>query len=218
MMMPIAEMREFAGFAPAEQRYIKRSLDIGLARTDAFRRWGRSESENTAIRRQYVAYQDLKTLRALIPHEGTPQEVERFLGKLVRVAAFDLEQERLKSFSAFRFLYERLLGARVRPGWFAQTHAHPEWMGRTLLEILHRGDEHRDGLGREAAARVIFNTPCGELVSQRHVGTFMWGIYRNPHAGVVVGRVAFQVFFFHFHESVTKISRDDEQHLPSFFS
>jgi ATPase subunit of ABC transporter with duplicated ATPase domains len=47
------------------------------------------------------------------------------------------------------------LGARVRPGWFAQTHAHPEWMGRTLLEILHRGDEHRDGLGREAAARVL---------------------------------------------------------------
>jgi len=59
MMMPIAEMREFAGFTPAEQRYIKRSLDIGLARTDAFRRWGRSEAENTAIRRQYVAYQDL---------------------------------------------------------------------------------------------------------------------------------------------------------------
>jgi ATPase subunit of ABC transporter with duplicated ATPase domains len=47
------------------------------------------------------------------------------------------------------------LGARVRPGWFAQTHAHPEWVGRTLLEILHRGDEHRAGLGREAAARVL---------------------------------------------------------------
>ncbi|MEE4315713.1 hypothetical protein [Erythrobacter dokdonensis] len=115
MMMPIAEMREFAGFAPAEQRYIKRSLDIGLARTDAFRRWGRSEAENVAIRRQYVAYQDLKALRALIPVEGTPNEIERFLGKLVRCAAFDLEQERLASFSAFRFLYERLLGAKVRP-------------------------------------------------------------------------------------------------------
>jgi hypothetical protein len=115
MMMPIAEMREFAGFVPCEQRYIKRSLDIGLARTDAFRRWGRSEAENTAIRRQYVAYQDLKSLRALIPVEGTPNEVERFLGKLVRVAAFDLEQERLASFSAFRFLYERLLGAKARP-------------------------------------------------------------------------------------------------------
>ena len=115
MMMPIAEMREFAGFAPAEQRYIKRSLDIGLARTDAFRRWGRSEAENVAIRRQYVAYQDLKALRALIPVEGNPNEIERFLGKLVRCAAFDLEQERLVSFSAFRFLYERLLGAKVRP-------------------------------------------------------------------------------------------------------
>jgi hypothetical protein len=115
MMMPIVEMREFAGFAPAEQRYIKRSLDIGLARTDAFRRWGRSESENTAIRRQYVAYQDLKALRALVPQEGNPGEVERFLGKLVRCAAFDLEQERLESFSAFRFLYERLLGAAARP-------------------------------------------------------------------------------------------------------
>lgn len=115
MMMPIAEMREFAGFAPCEQRYIKRSLDIGLARTDAFRRWGRSEAENVAIRRQYVAYQDLKALRALIPQDGAPYEVERFMGKLVRLAAFDLEQERLKSFSAFRFLYERLLGASVRP-------------------------------------------------------------------------------------------------------
>jgi hypothetical protein len=115
MMMPIAEMREFAGFAPCEQRYIKRSLDIGLARTDAFRRWGRSEAENVAIRRQYVAYQDLKTLRGLIPLEGAPNEVERFLGKLVRIAAFDLDQERLASFSAFRFLYERLLGARARP-------------------------------------------------------------------------------------------------------
>ncbi|MBI1376947.1 MAG: ATP-binding cassette domain-containing protein [Frankiales bacterium] len=45
------------------------------------------------------------------------------------------------------------LGARVRPGWFAQTHEHPELVGRTLLEVLHRGDAHRDGMGREAAAR-----------------------------------------------------------------
>ena len=113
--MAIAEMSEFAGFEPCEQRYIKRSLDIGMARRDAFRLWGRSEAENTAIRRQYVAYQDLKSLRALVPVEGTMGEVERFIGKLVRVVAFDLEQERLSSFSAFRFLYERLLGAAARP-------------------------------------------------------------------------------------------------------
>ncbi|HEX3002889.1 MAG TPA: ATP-binding cassette domain-containing protein [Angustibacter sp.] len=47
------------------------------------------------------------------------------------------------------------LGARVRPGWFAQTHEHPRLVGRTLLEILHRGDDHRDGLPREQAARAL---------------------------------------------------------------
>ena len=111
----IGEMREFAGFSPSEQRYIKRSLDIGMARCDAFKLWGRSEAENTAIRRQYVAYQDLKSLRGLVPQEGTIGEIERFIGKLVRMAAHDLAQESLSSFSAFRFLYERLLGADARP-------------------------------------------------------------------------------------------------------
>jgi ATPase subunit of ABC transporter with duplicated ATPase domains len=47
------------------------------------------------------------------------------------------------------------LGARVRPGWFAQTHEHPELAGRTLLEILHRGDDHREGMGREQASRKL---------------------------------------------------------------
>ena len=47
------------------------------------------------------------------------------------------------------------LGARVRPGWFAQTHEHPSLLGRTLLEVLHRGDEHREGLAREQAARAL---------------------------------------------------------------
>jgi ATPase subunit of ABC transporter with duplicated ATPase domains len=45
------------------------------------------------------------------------------------------------------------LGARVRPGWFVQTHDHPELVGRTLLEILHRGDASPDGRGREGMAR-----------------------------------------------------------------
>ena len=47
------------------------------------------------------------------------------------------------------------LGARVRPGWFAQTHAHPELVGRTLLDVLWRGDTHRAGMGREQASRVL---------------------------------------------------------------
>ena len=47
------------------------------------------------------------------------------------------------------------LGARVRPGWFVQTHAHPELVGRSLLTILHRGDAHRQGLPREPASRAL---------------------------------------------------------------
>ncbi len=113
--MSINEMREFAGFEPAEQRYIKRALDIGLGRRDAFKLWARDEGENAAIRSQYVAYQELKTLRYEMPRDDSLDEVAGFVGKMTRVAAFDLGQERLSSFSAFRFLYERLLGAEVRP-------------------------------------------------------------------------------------------------------
>lgn len=47
------------------------------------------------------------------------------------------------------------LGARVRPGWFAQTHGRADLSGRSLLSILHRGDEHRAGRPREEAARVL---------------------------------------------------------------
>ena len=47
------------------------------------------------------------------------------------------------------------LGSRVRPGWFAQTHVRPDLEDRTLLAILHRGDGHREGMGREQAARVL---------------------------------------------------------------
>lgn len=113
--LTINEMREFASFTACEQRYIRRSLDIGLGRQDAFKLWARDAAEVASIRSQYVAYQDLKALRAAMPDEHRLEGVEDFVGKLVRISAFDLAQERLSSFSAYRFLYERLLGAAVRP-------------------------------------------------------------------------------------------------------
>ena len=113
--LTIAEMREFASFTAAEQRYIRRSLDIGLGRCDAFHIWGRTQGETAAIRSQYVAYQELKALRGAIPEESGFDAIESFIGKITRVAAFDLAQERIECFSAFRFLYERLLGAEARP-------------------------------------------------------------------------------------------------------
>ncbi|WP_041546258.1 MULTISPECIES: ATP-binding cassette domain-containing protein [unclassified Nocardioides] len=64
------------------------------------------------------------------------------------------------------------LGARVRPGWFVQTHDHPELVGRTLLEILHRGDATPDGrgragMGREQASRVLDRYELSPAAEQR---------------------------------------------------
>ncbi len=113
--LTIAELREFAGFSASEQRYIKRSLDIGLGRQDAFRLWARDAEETASIRSQYVVYQELKSLRSAIPAASALDGLDSFMGKLLRVTAFDMAQDRLASFSAYRFLYERLLGAGVRP-------------------------------------------------------------------------------------------------------
>jgi hypothetical protein len=113
--LTIAELREFASFTSCEQRYIKRSLDVGLGRQDAFKLWARDAAESASIRSQYVVYQELKALRGSVPAESGFEALEEYMGKLLRIAAFDLAQERIECFSAFRFLYERLLGAEVRP-------------------------------------------------------------------------------------------------------
>ncbi len=138
----IAELREFAGFSPCEQRYIKRSLDVGLGRQDAFRLWARDADEIAAIRSQYVAYQELKALRRAMPGDESFEALEGFIDKLIRITAFDLAQERLRGFSAYRFLYERLLGAEVRrwlPSAFcaaaALPHIRPERRKNLLQSI-----------------------------------------------------------------------------------
>ncbi|OLE23555.1 MAG: ABC transporter [Actinobacteria bacterium 13_1_20CM_3_71_11] len=47
------------------------------------------------------------------------------------------------------------LGARVRPGHFSQVHDRPDLVERTLVEILWRGDEHRAGMDRHEAMKVL---------------------------------------------------------------
>jgi len=62
------------------------------------------------------------------------------------------------------------LGARVRPGWFVQTHEHPELTGRTLLEVLHRGDgapNGRAGMPREQASRALDRYELAHAAEQR---------------------------------------------------
>ena len=117
--MTLAEMKEFAGFPAATQRYVRRSLDIGLDRDGA--RDGPQDG---------------------VPDDSGLDAIEPFLSPLVTLAAFDLGQGRLTTFSAFRFLYERLIGAEVRP-WLpaafcsaaALPHLHPD-LRRKLLQSI----------------------------------------------------------------------------------
>ena len=140
--MTLAEMNEFAGFAAATQRYIRRSLDIGLDRDDALARWSRDTVEAASIRAQARIYQRLPSLRQIVPDDSGLDAVEPFMTPLISLAAFDLGQGRLTSFSSFRFLYERLLGAEVRP-WLpaafcaaaALPHLHPDLRRRLLQSI-----------------------------------------------------------------------------------
>ena len=141
-VMTLAEMKEFAGFPSATQRYIRRALDIGLDREDAMARWSRDVVEAASIRAQARIYARLPDIRAGIPDDSGLEAVEPLLAPLITVTAFDLGQGRLTTFSAYRFLYERLVGATVRP-WLpaafcsaaALPHLHPE-LRRKLLQSI----------------------------------------------------------------------------------
>lgn len=140
--MTLAEMKEFASFPAATQRYIRRALDIGLDRDDAVKRWSRDTIEAASIRAQGRVYDRLAEVRALMPDDNGLDAIEPFMGPLVSVSAFDLGQGRLTTFSAYRFLYERLVGAEVRP-WLpaafcaasALPTLHPD-MRRKLLQSI----------------------------------------------------------------------------------
>lgn len=140
--MSLAEMKEFASFSAATQRYIRRSLDIGLLRQDALGRWSRDVVEAASIRAQQRLYGRLGDIRRMIPDDSGLDAVEPFMAPLVTVSAFDLGQDRLISFGAYRFLYERLLGASVRPwlpGAFCAAaslpHLHPDRRRKLLQSI-----------------------------------------------------------------------------------
>jgi ATPase subunit of ABC transporter with duplicated ATPase domains len=47
------------------------------------------------------------------------------------------------------------LGARIVPGFFAQTHAHPEWLDRTLVDLLWHGEPGRPGVDRGRAMAAL---------------------------------------------------------------
>ena len=112
----IAEMKEFACLGAAEQRYIRRSLDVAQLGIGASRRWARNDSEETSINTQARLYRRLlPAIRDSIPDDIAPDASAELIGPLIGVSAFDLGEGKLTSFAAYRFLYERLLGGAVRP-------------------------------------------------------------------------------------------------------
>lgn len=114
-MLTLAEIKEFAGFSAATQRYIRRSLDVAFDRKDAIALWSRDAVEAATIKAQHLFYDRLPVIRALVPDSSSIEDAEPFLAQLVTIAAFDLGQGRINDFAAFRFLYERLIGADARP-------------------------------------------------------------------------------------------------------
>lgn len=144
-VLAIAELREFASFPPGTQRYIRRSLDVGLERTDACKRWSRDVVEQVGITVQTRVYEKLPEIRERVPEDLGLEWVEPFMAPLVTVSAFDLAQQRLPSFSAYRFLYERLIGAAARPwlpGAFCAAASLPHIAPDRRLDLLQSISEN----------------------------------------------------------------------------
>ena len=113
------QMVEFASFTEREQRYIRSSIENAWRDDNdesIFQHWGKGISiKEAGIRAQKKLYdENLPSIIGNTPN--TPYEFcDTFTAKLIRISIFDLTRGYIRCFSAYRFLYERLLTARVRP-------------------------------------------------------------------------------------------------------
>ena len=111
----LGEMKQFASFSAGEQRFIRRSLDVGLKRCEALGRWSRSPAETARIAEQERRYRIVDLVRACIPDDDSIEATECFLAPLITMSVADLAEGKLRGFEAYRFLYERLVGPELRP-------------------------------------------------------------------------------------------------------
>lgn len=138
----LGEMKQFASFSAAEQRFIRRSLDVGLNRRDALECWARDATESSQIEAQSRRYRMLGLIRTCVSDDEDPEAAECFMAPLITLSAGDLGEGKLVGFEAYRFLYERLLGPEVRP-WLVSAFCaaaalpshHPELRKRLLQSI-----------------------------------------------------------------------------------
>lgn len=137
----LGEMKLFGGFTSAEQRYIRRSLDVGLGRGEA-NLWARGPAELRQIDAQRGRYRLLALIRDCIPDDIDPEGTESFIAPLINIVASDLAEGKLDDFEAYQFLYERLLGPSIRP-WLLSAFCaaagmpcvHPEQRKKLLQSI-----------------------------------------------------------------------------------
>ena len=132
--MLISEMKEFAGFPKATQRYIRRSLDVAYGRRDPIECWARDEGEAASIRAQAPALQAARPSAPAGSRRQRPRHdraVHRHADH--RCPRSTSARTACRTSPSYRFLYERLIGASARP-WLpaafcaaaALPHLHPD--------------------------------------------------------------------------------------------
>jgi hypothetical protein len=82
----VAEMKEFATFDAAEQRYIRRSLEVARVGADADERWSRNGAETASIRLQAQLYRTLlQVVGAAVPDDIAVEGTLDAIGPLITV-------------------------------------------------------------------------------------------------------------------------------------
>ena len=125
------EMEAFGKLPSAAQRYIRRSLQIRYGETAMLAEFARSSAEAKSIGRQLDYYGQVDAIIDAIPADDDIASVARFASLIAPLAAFDVGEQKLESFAAFSFLYERLFGAAVRP-----------WLPAIFMMVVSLPDIH----------------------------------------------------------------------------
>lgn len=141
----LLEMQEFATLSSAAQRYIRRSLAVRFGSRNDLARFARNPEEEASIIAQARVYDRLAQMGSSLAPDAQFASIDPLMSPLIDATSFDLGEKRLATFKAYRFLYERLVGASVRP-WLMSVfcaaaslpHLHPA-LRLALLQSIDRG-------------------------------------------------------------------------------
>ena len=138
------ELQEFASFPAATQAYIRGALEVRSAGRIGFSTDADGGEAGQSLAARIAFYDRLDEIAAAIPADDDLAAVTGLMRWLVPLTAFDIAHTALGSFAAYRFLYERLLGAAVRPwllGAFCTAAALPQLHPQHRLQLLRSIDE-----------------------------------------------------------------------------